>query len=273
MKQLLTFLLAGALVAVALLALVWIGQRRMMYFPMGIVPPPDAAGLREAATITFDTADGLTLHGWYVAPEPAHGTVIVFNGNAGNRAYRSSLARALSAHGLAVLLFDYRGFGGNPGSPSETGLMADARAARAWLAAHPGAASLPVTYFGESLGAAVAAALAVESPPAVLVLRSPFTSMAEVGAVHYPVLPVRWLVRDRYATIDLIARVRSPLLVIAGDRDSIVPVEQSRRVYDAATADKTLVILPGADHNDDELLSGPALIEAVVSFVKRHAAG
>jgi fermentation-respiration switch protein FrsA (DUF1100 family) len=194
--------------------------------------------------------------------------VLVFNGNGGNRAYRAPLAEALRRRGFGVLLFDYRGYGGNAGTPSEAGLTADARAARAYAASRGDADPSRLIYFGESLGAAVAVRLAAEHPPAALILRSPFTSLADIGGHHYPFLPVRWLLRDRFASIDLIGRLRSPLLVIAGDRDRIVPTDHSRRLYAAAAAAarKKIVIVPGADHNDYELLAGDAMIEAIVEF-------
>ena len=194
--------------------------------------------------------------------------MLVFNGNAGNRAYRAPLAAALHRHGLQVLLIDYRGYGGNPGTPTEKGLAADSRAARAYLAGRSDVDRSRIVYFGESLGTAVAVDLAAEHPPAAIILRSPFTSMADVGQRHYPFLPVRLLLRDRFASIDQIQRVRAPLLVIAGGRDRIVPIENSRRLYDAAAAPKTLLVLPDADHNDDELLAGDEMIRAIVRFLQ-----
>ncbi len=113
--------------------------------------------------------------------------MLVCNGNAGDRSMRADLAAALNRHGLSVLLFDYRGYGGNPGRPSEDGLAADARAAQAWLAGQPDVDPNRIAYFGESLGAAVAIGLAVQRPPAALVLRSPFTSLADVGVRALPV--------------------------------------------------------------------------------------
>lgn len=254
-----------------LLVLIWAAQRRLMYFPSHQVPSPAAIGLEHVELVTFTTADGLTLNGWFLPSRrsPAWFTILVFNGNAGNRAYRAPLAAALGAHGLAVLLFDYRGFGENPGAPTEAGLVADARAARAYLRGRADVRLERLVYFGESLGSAVATSLAAEHPPAALVLRSPFISMAELGHVHYPFLPVRWLLRDRFASIDRIPQVRCPLLVIAGDRDGIVPPEQSRRLYDAASSPKTLVIVAGVDHNDDELLAGKEMIDAIVRFLQQ----
>jgi fermentation-respiration switch protein FrsA (DUF1100 family) len=180
---------------------------------------------------------------------------------------RAALAAALSRMGLAVLLFDYRGYGGNPGSPSEEGLAADARAALEYLAGRPEVDPGRVVYLGESLGAAVALRLAVERPPAALVLRSPFASLAEVGRRHYPVLPVSLLLRDRYDSAALVGRLTAPLLVVAGSRDRIVPASHSRRLFAAAPEPKRLVVLDGADHNDHDLHAGPRLVGELRAFL------
>ena len=265
-------IIASGYVAViaAVLMLIWTMQRRLMYFPTVGVPAPAEIGLTDVEPVTFETTDGLVLSGWFVAasgPSPRV-TVLVFNGNAGNRAHRGPLAAAFHRHGLQVLLVDYRGYGGNPGAPTENGLASDSRAARAYLAGRPDVDASRIVYFGESLGTAVAIDLAVEHPPAALVLRSPFTSMADVGQHHYPFLPVRLLLRDRFAAIDQIRRIQVPLLVIAGGHDRIVPIENSRRLYDAAVAPKTLLVLPDADHNDAELLAGEVMIRAIVRFLQ-----
>ena len=256
----------------ALLIVLWAAQRRLMYFPVSGVPPLAALGLSDVRAVTFDTADGLRLNGWLFTLERAEprGTVLVFNGNAGNRAYRVPLATALVRRGFRVLLFDYRGFGDNPGSPSERGLAHDARAAREYLVGRRDVDATRLIYFGESLGTAVAVELAVEHPPAALILRSPFTSMADVGQYHYWWLPVRLLIRDRFETLQRIGRVKSPLLVIAGERDSIVPIDQSRRVHDSAVnVPKQFLSIPNADHNDDALLDGARMIEEIARFVVR----
>ena len=265
----LRFLLTIAVVVTLFLAVVWFAQRTLIYFPDPYVRDAAAAGLSDVETVAFETADGVKLGGWFVPARQAAApmTVVVFNGNAGNRSYRGSLASALRDRGYAVLLFDYRGYGGNAGAPTQNGLEADARAARAYLAQRPDVDASRLVYFGESLGAAVAVGLAAEHPPAALVLRSPFTSMADVGAVHYPILPVRLLLRDRYDSIGRIARIAAPLLVIAGSRDAIVPFAQSRQLYEAAAEPKTLVVIDGADHNDAALLVGSAMLQAVDTFL------
>jgi uncharacterized protein len=257
-------------VIAAVLALIWTLQRRVIYFPASGVPAPGEIGLTGVEPVTFVTIDGLSLSGWFFAASGASPrvTVLVFNGNAGNRAYRGPLAAAVRRHGFHVLLVDYRGYGGNPGAPSKKGLAADARAARTYLAGRPDVDLSRLVYFGESLGTAVAVDLAVEHPPAAIVLRSPFTSMADLGQYHYPFLPVRLLLRDRFSAIDQIRRIRVPLLVIAGGRDRIVPIDNSQRLFEAAMDPKTLLVLPDAAHNDYELLAGDEMIEAIVRFLQ-----
>ena len=263
------------LVVLGVLLLVWAGQRTLIYFPDRDVPSPAVTGLADVEAVRIQAEDGVTLQAWFLAsraqqPSPA---VIVFNGNAGNRAYRSSLAAALRGLGLSVLLFDYRGFGDSDGSPTEAGLNEDARAVWRYVAGRSDVRADRLVYFGESLGSAVAVRLAVEHAPAALILRSPFTSLVDVGRLHYPILPVRWLLRDRFSSVDAIASVRSPLLIVAGDRDRIVQLEQSRRLFERASEPRELVVVRGADHNDAALFDGRELIEAVRKFVGAHVKG
>jgi uncharacterized protein len=270
----------GAVVSVAVLVavvlgLLWSQQRRLIYYPSPGRVPAAASVLPGSREVTVATEDGLRLHAWFLpaATSGRRPAVLVCNGNAGNRALRAPLAVALSRAGLSVLLFDYRGFGGNPGRPSEDGLAADARAAQAWLAARPEVDPRRIAYLGESLGAAVALRLAVERPPAALVLRSPFTSLADVGRLHYPWLPVGLLLADRYPSADRAADLTVPVLVVAGEHDRIVPAALSRRLYDAAAAPKRFVLVAGADHNDAALLDGRELVGEVLRFLEGTAAG
>jgi fermentation-respiration switch protein FrsA (DUF1100 family) len=251
--------------------LAWVFQRWLIYFPSSAVPQPEAVGLPGVEQVRLRTADGLELGAWFLPSDrqPAAFTVIVFNGNAGNRAFRAPLATALARRGMSVLLFDYRGYGENMGVPSESGLAMDARAARAYLDERRDVSPGRIVYFGESLGGAVAIALATERPPFALILRSPFTSLTAIGQFHYPWLPVRLLLRDRFTSLDRVRQVRSPVLVIAGDRDAIVPLEDSRRLYETAPKPKQWAVIAGADHNDDDLLAGKEMLDAVESFLRR----
>ncbi len=255
-----TVLVAAGLVTAA----GWVFQRSLIYFPGGDVPPARRV-LPGAEEVAFTTADGLELAGWYL---PAAGeelaAAVVFNGNAGNRADRAPLARRLADRGIATLLFDYRGYGGNPGRPTEAGLVRDGVAAAGFVATRSEA---PLVYVGESLGSAVATAAALQHPPGALVLRSPFTSLADVGREHYPFVPVAWLLRDRYPVEEQIGRVAAPVLVVASTGDEIVPYRLSERVFAAATGDKELLTLEGLGHNDPALSSGNRLVDAVVDFV------
>jgi fermentation-respiration switch protein FrsA (DUF1100 family) len=248
----------------------WLLQRHLIYFPGGKVPPVEDI-VPGWSDVTLTTTDGLELRAWYGEPgtDPGAPVVVVFPGNAGNRAGRAPLGSRLAEHGFGVLLVDYRGYGGNPGDPSEAGLAEDARAAMAFLAREK--PDRPVVLFGESLGAAVAVGLAVVEPPVALILRSPFTSLADVAGVHYPPGPPRFLLRDRYPSDERIGSVAAPVLVIAGSEDSIVPPDQSRELYDRARGPKEFLIVAGADHNDAELLTGDTMVEAVVRFIDQAA--
>lgn len=260
----------GATAAVVLGGLLWGAQRSLVYVPLG-GPPPDARTVAPGAEdVTLTTEDGLELGAWLV---PARGAdreaaVLVANGNAGSREGRAPLARALAREGFTVLLFDYRGYGGNPGRPSEEGLAMDARAAADALALR-GHAPERTLYFGESLGAAVVTALAAERPPAGLFLRSPFSSLADTGAHHYPFLPVRTLLWDTYPVRETVAGIDVPTSVVRGDRDRVVPTEQSASVADASAGLFEEVVVEGTGHNDAELGHGPATVAAFVRLADR----
>lgn len=265
---------AVLLAALLVLVLLRVGQRRLIYFPYGDVPPPSTVGLDSAEELRVTTEDGVELRAWFVPPRvsPARFTVIVFHGNAGNRSHRAPLAAALAQRGAAVVLFDYRGYGENAGRPSEEGLARDARAVRDHIAGRTDVDAMRLVYHGESLGAAVALRLAMERPPLALVLRSPFTSLAEVGRFHYPLLPVAWLLRERYASIERVSGLTRPLLVIAGGEDEVVPVEQSERLYAAAPEPKRLLRLESVMHNDYELLAGDRVVDTILGFATDVAA-
>lgn len=251
-----------------LLALLWGFQRRLIYLPSPSSVPPAAEVLAGAREVTLRTTDGLVLGAWLVpADEPGRGmAVLVANGNAGNRSLRAPLAEALAAQGFAVLVFDYRGYGGNPGNPTEHGLARDVRAAYRFLVDQAGVPPDRILYYGESLGAAVVAELATEHPPAGLVLRSPFVDLAAVGRIHYPFLPIPLLLRDRYPLAHNLEQVEAPTTVVYGSRDSIVPPEQSRAVAEVASGVTRIVRIEGADHNDRALLDGDELINAIVDL-------
>ena len=262
-------LVAPALVAITLIVVLTTLQRRAIYFPFGRVPPPGEIGLEHVDEVTLTTDDGLRLGGWFVRPSPpsAGHSVIVFNGNGGNRSMRAPLASALARRHIGVLLFDYRGYGGNGGSPSEDGLTLDARAAVRYVVSRHDVDPARLAYFGESLGTGVAVRLAAERRPKALVLRSPYTSLADVGRYHYPFLPVGLLLRDRFPSKERIRQVGCPLLIVAAEHDRIVPAKLSRALYEAATDPKQLLMIENADHNDYEMLAGDRVMDAVAALL------
>src|SRR5262245_39860688 len=260
MRPELTVLAVPVVVVALLLTVAWLGQRRLISFPARSSPRVPA----DARIVELATSDGLRLVAWLVPPTSSdrHTAVLVAHGNAGHRGDRMALARGWAAAGLTVLLLDYRGYGGNPGSPNQAGLARDARAGLAYLHS-TGYEPAQTVYFGESLGAAVAAELAAEHAPKGLVLRSPFTDLASMAAQHYPAVPARWLVRDHFNVIDHVARVTVPTTVIYGTADTIVPPQQSRTVAERAAGPVRVIVANGADHND-AVFNGPLVINAVI---------
>lgn len=263
-------LLALGLIVGMVMLVLWALQRQLVYHPDTSAVPPAGDVIEGARDVTLETRDGLELGAWFIPADPAQDTgmvVLVAPGNGGSRVGRTSLAEAMNARGLAVLLMDYRGYGGNPGDPSEDGLAADADAAVQQLA-ELGYGLEDTLYFGESLGSGVVAALQERHPPAGIVLRSPFTDLADVGSHHYPWLPVRALLRDRFRVAEVIADTDVPVTVIYGDSDSVVPTELSARVTDQASSLVERVVLEGADHNDP-VMFGARVAEAVQRLARR----
>jgi fermentation-respiration switch protein FrsA (DUF1100 family) len=260
-------------VVVLLTAVTWLFQRRLIYFPDDGPVPAAGQVVAGAHDVTLTTDDGLELGAWLVpAREPDRGVfVLVANGNAGNRAGRAPLAVGLAERGLGVLLFDYRGYGGNPGSPSEDGLALDARAAYDYLVSEQRVPPGRLLYFGESLGGGVVTDLATEHPPGGIVLRSPFVDLGSAGQVHYPFLPVRALLRDDFRVAQRVAGLDVPLTVVYGAADSIIPPDQSRAVAESAGNLHELVEISRADHNDASLVHGGAVIDAVVDLADHVA--
>ena len=182
-------------------------------------------------------------------------------GNGGNRAGRLEAARAMADEGFTVLLMDYRGFGGNPGSPSEDGLVADAQAGAAFVRSM-GFGVDRTLYVGESIGTGVAARLAVTDPPAGMVLRSPFTSLTDVAEAHYPRPLVRLVLRDRFESVRHLSGSTVPVVVLAGDADEVVPPDSSAALAAAVGNLQAEVVLPDVGHNDP-VWFGPYLAEQV----------
>jgi fermentation-respiration switch protein FrsA (DUF1100 family) len=262
--------LGGLLVAGGLGAALYAVQDRLIYFPDPTPPPPPAAlGLEGVRAVTLRTADGLDILAWRLAePRPDAPVILYLHGNGGHVAYRAGRVERFRALGWGALLVQWRGYGGNPGAPSEAGLAEDARAGLAALRAE-GVAAARIVPWGESLGTGPALRLAAEQPDAVgaVVLESPYTSLLDLARRHYPLLPSGLLLRDRYDSLSRIAAVRAPVLILQGARDTLVPPEMGRTLVAAATAPVELWEAPGAGHNE----IGPAGgVEQAADFLRRR---
>ena len=254
--------LAAILLYAAILIVMYLKQRDLQYFPSHEGLTPEVAGLRNVEIVRLTTPDGETLVNWYAPAAPGKPTVLFFHGNGGEIADRSERFAAFQAQGFGVFFLSYRGYGASTGSPSEQGLMTDARTAYDWLV-DKGIAAERIVLIGESLGSGVAVQIAAERTVAALALEAPFTAAADVAAGVYWYLPVRLLMKDQFRSADFIGKITVPLLVIYGDADRIVPPEQSRRLYEMANEPKEIAALAGAGH---DLIAEPIVWAREMAF-------
>ena len=226
----------------------------------------------QCEDVAFATEDGVRLHGWYCPVPRPRGVFLMCHGNAGNITHRVdrilTWQRTLT---VSVFVFDYRGYGRSAGHPNEPGVYSDARAAYRWLTADKSIAPDDVVFFGESLGAAVALQLATEVPPRALILESPFTSAVEMGQRAFPWLPVRWIMRNRFASIEKIARYDGPLLIIHGTEDTLIPFAMGQTLFARANEPKRFYAVAGADHNDVAMTGGRPYMQAMDDFLREVA--
>lgn len=218
--------------------------------------------------VSFQSADGTSLFGWYVEPSPSRAVLLWCHGNAGNIIHRLENLAELYRLGLSVFLFDYRGYGRSKGSPSEKGLYMDAMAAHAYVKGTRGIAPKRLVIFGRSLGAAVAGELAARRPAAGLILETAFPSIDAMAKAHSLGLPAHWLLQSRYPLADRLRDIHVPILVVHGDRDDIVPLEMGKQVFEAAHEPKSLYIVPGANHNDLYQVGGKPYFQRLKRFVE-----
>lgn len=238
-----------------------------IYFPDPFPVSPAATWFPGGHDVELTTQDGLRLGAWLVEPvgEKRDVAVLFAPGNGGSREGRVPLFAALADLGLTVLALDYRGYGGNPGDPSEDGLAADARAGAEYLR-EVGFAPERTIYLGESLGTGVVTRLATTDRPAGLALRSPYTSIVEVGEVHPGFLPPERRDVDAFPLLDYLADLDVPVTVIHGTADDVVPSVMSAQVARAARDLREELRLDGVSHND-AVMFGPVVAQAVARLV------
>lgn len=266
-------LLLGALLLARLL------ESGMIFFParypLGVWDPAQLGV--DATEHSLRTADGLTLYAWWF---PARGdgdrdadagnepVLLWAHGNAGNLTGRAVHADAIAQRGLSVLVFDYRGYGKSEGRPSEQGIYRDIEAAYEFLVNELGVAPQRIVLLGRSLGAAPAARLATRVPHAGLVLIAPVPSARRMARRMFGGLPVDLLVRARFPVTEWVAQRATPLLVMHGDADDIIPLDYGREVFAAAAEPKQFVTLANAGHNDILAVSGDAYLDALEAFAR-----
>jgi fermentation-respiration switch protein FrsA (DUF1100 family) len=216
-------------------------------FPVGDWNP---AGLNQEE-VFFSAADGVQLHGWYVAPPKPRAYILFCHGNGENVGYLGEYLEYLRDElNVAVFAFDYRGYGRSAGKPSEHGVIADGQAAQAWLAKRAGVAPGELVLWGRSLGGGVAVELAAQNGAQGLILERTFTSLPDVAAAHFAWAPVRLMMRTRLDSFSRIHAYRGPLLQSHGTADSVVPFALGRRLFDSYQGEKEFLALEGEEHND-----------------------
>ena len=213
---------------------------------------PEAAGLAGFSAVTIRTEDGVPLDGWWAPPKPGHGTIVVLTGSGVVMADYAGLFGDLSAHGFGVVSIDYRGNGASPGTPSEAGWRADARAAFDF--AHAAAPEAKIAVFGQSMGTGLAVGLAADRPVTGVLLDSAYASLVRLFAIngvpvfgHLP-MPLRLLMRDPLDSEALIGKLHVPVMILHGTADGVIPIGEARRLYAAAHEPKTLIEVEGAEH-------------------------
>jgi len=251
-----------------LVAFVYFTQSRMLYLPdvpgRELAMTPSDIGI-DYEDVSIDTADGLTLHGWFI-PGRSTRVLLFFHGNAGNISHRLESIRQFHDLGLSVFIIDYRGYGRSGGKTTEAGTYRDADAAWDYLTGTRGVREHDIVIFGRSLGGSVASRLAAKTNPLGLIVESSFTSVPDIAQELYPWLPARWLSRLTHATRDYVRDVRCPVLVIHSRDDEIIPFHHAEATFAAAPEPRTLLALSGS-HNDAFVRDERVYIEGLRAFM------
>ncbi|MEP7030657.1 MAG: alpha/beta hydrolase [Pseudolabrys sp.] len=246
------------------LALMYVFQRKLLYFPDAAHTLPAAANFPQAGEVTFQSSDGEKLIAWMVPARDDKKFIVYFQGNAGGLDLRADRFKWLTADGTGLLALRYRGYGGSTGAPTEAGLILDATAAYEFARKLYPASR--IVLFGESLGAAVALALGAAQPSAGVILDAPFTSAADVGAAAYRFAPVRYVMKDTWHSDQRVAKINAPLLVLHGEQDTLVPIRFAERLFALAKEPKRMVRFAGGGHVNLDDFGAP---EAIREFLAK----
>lgn len=265
MATLKSVLLVALICYAGLVAVMYLAQRALMYFPYTVRIAPQDADFPQASEVELKAADGVRILAWTVAPKPGQPVILYLHGNGGSLAHRVSRFRRLIDDGTGLVALSYRGYGGSDGSPTEQGLIADARAAYDFArTTYPDS---KIVLWGESLGSGVAVAIAGEKDVAAVILEAPFTSAADVAFAAYPFLPVSLLMKDQFRSDARIGRVKAPVLIMHGERDRVVPFRQGERLSAMANEPKRFVRFPDGGHEDLDRFDH---LKAARDFLAQH---
>lgn len=261
-------LLAGSFYALAVVVM-YLAQRRFIYFPDPARTAPAVVGLGDVSERIIATPDGERIVAWYGKAKPGQPTLLYFHGNGGALEARSERMRKYLDRGRGMFMMSYRGFSGSTGSPSEAANVADAMLACESLLKE-GVSPDDIILYGESLGSGVAVQVAAAKKVGGVILDSPFTSIVERAGELYPWLPVGLLLQDRYESIRYIGAVHAPLFILHGEVDDVVPVDMGRRLFAAANSPKEIRTLSGAGHADHHEFGS---FEIINDWIDRLRAG
>jgi len=262
LKQIL--LIAGVIFA-SVLFLMYVFQRHLIYFPDRHVPDLKKFQAQDMVVVTLQTRDNIKLKSWYIPPKKNKPIVLYLHGNAGHIGYRMPLAREFIKSGLGLFLLEYRGYGGNNGSPTEKGFYEDSETALNYLV-QQGVKPSKIALFGESLGTGVATKLASQHQFCALILQSPFTSLTSVSQYHYPWFILKpW---DQFNSLERIKKIHAPLLILHGTKDRIVPYAQALTLFQEANKPKKMSTIENYDHNN--LWNSKGFSDEIIHFIKTH---
>lgn len=243
-----------AAVAYCLVLLVLLFLENMLVYPAPRYPEGDwQATWLEHEDVSFNSADGTKLHGWYVEHPRPKAVILYCHGNGTHVAYIAEfLGEMRDEFQVSIFAFDYRGYGRSEGKPAEKGILEDAEAAQEWLAKRAGIGKQDIVLMGRSLGGGIALHLAAENGARGVILQSTFTSLHDAAASHYPWVPVRLLMKNRYDSLSRIGRYTGPLFISHGTADRIIPFAHGQKLFAAAIGPKEFFEIEGGDHNDSE---------------------
>jgi fermentation-respiration switch protein FrsA (DUF1100 family) len=255
-----------------LCAFLFLMQGKLLYYPnipsRELTARPVDAGL-DYESVSITASDGVSIHGWFVTAQPEKGTLLFFHGNAGNISHRLDSIKIFHDLGLSTFIIDYRGYGQSQGTISEQGTYLDAEAAWNYLTQKRNIPEQQIIVFGRSLGAAIAAHIALKHEPGGLILESAFTSVPDMAARLYPFFPVRLLSRFHYNTKKMLRSVSSPVLIVHSPDDEIIPFENGLQLYESARDPKVMLRIHGG-HNDGFLVSGSTYSDGIKKFFEEN---